>query len=516
MSFGPPPSIYTESAMSAEAARAERRRKLLVWPLAVVLVVALGAGGWLFWGDDDAEPRTETVAAQSRLDVRETVEKQPASSVGNMAFRFSVDDLSPGEHYEMPGIWATDKILAKGINKTVLGLPMGTDASPGDEKWKLTLDGPICGYTRHVTVENRTAVLYRANDSEDEKAYCNQVAFFDLDDGRKIWSRDFPASPSGTRTGVPRNGAVQDTPSVTLTRDTVAVTWGGGTLAYGMDLGKVRWSTKATGACQDGGAAGGDALLVREECWNDDEDLAADSWQRISYKVRKVDPATGRTLWSYSAAKGVRSVDVPSSDPPVLAVSAGDTGITELLSLDDDGKNRATIRLQNGTYVGECSYEDYLLIDYCPTVAVGSKQVFLRSKDDIGAHTSNWVIGFDLATGNTTTKFESGPNALLIPVRTSGDRLLALRQSQDNITPHALVSLDPDTGKETPYYYFSLPAEASTFTSIDLNDVLVHSGRLFIGPRSVTGPAADQPQWIYLVLGIASTARDTPSTPKTP
>lgn len=30
------------------------------------------------------------------------------------AFRFSVDDMSPGEEYEMPGTWATYKALAKG------------------------------------------------------------------------------------------------------------------------------------------------------------------------------------------------------------------------------------------------------------------------------------------------------------------------------------------------------------------------------------------------------------------
>ncbi|MBV7698103.1 PQQ-like beta-propeller repeat protein [Streptomyces sp. TRM70350] len=121
-----------------------------------------------------------------------------------MAFCFSVVDMSTGERYEMPGMWATDKILAKGINRTLVGLAIGTDAKPGDEKWKLPLDGPICGYPRHVTGENRTAVLYRANDSEEERPYCDRVAFFDLDDGRKIWSHDFPASATGTRPGAPR------------------------------------------------------------------------------------------------------------------------------------------------------------------------------------------------------------------------------------------------------------------------------------------------------------------------
>jgi hypothetical protein len=508
VSFGPPPSAYTQSALSAETHAKKRRRKLLLGLLVVALVAGVGAGGWLLLSGDGGGAKTsnKTKAADGpgRLDVRETVEERPASTNGVMAFRFSVDDMSPGETYEMPGMWATDKILAKGINKTVIGLAVGTDAAPGDEKWKLPLDGPICGYTRHVTGENRTAVLYRAN--AEKGALCDHVAFFDLDDGRRIWSHDFPASPSGTYPGVPENGSVQDTPSVTLAHDTVAVTWGGGTIAYDMDLGKTRWSTKATGVCQDSGAAGGGALLVRQQCWNNDKNLPIDSWERITFKVREVDPATGRTRWTYSAAKGIRDLDVPSTDPTVLAVSAGDTGITELLSLDGDGKNRATIRLQSGTYVGECAYEEYLVLDDCPTVAVGAGQVFLRSKDQLAARTTNWIIGFDLATGNSTKKFESGPNALLIPVRTSGDQLLALRESQDHITPTALVSLDSKTGKETPYFYFNLPAEAENFTSIDFNDVLVQNGRLFFGAKTATGPAADQPKWVYLVLGIESEA----------
>ncbi|MFJ4619243.1 PQQ-binding-like beta-propeller repeat protein [Streptomyces sp. NPDC088812] len=507
MSFGPPPSVYTQSAMTAEAVRTGRRRRALLWSLAVVLVAALGTGGWFLWGAGSVGSKspTDTPSAQGRLDVRESVEEPPAGTVGTMAFRLSVDDMTPEESYEMPGMWATDKILAKGINKTLVGFRLGTDASPGDEKWKLALDGPICGYTRHVTNENRTAVLYRA--STDEEAFCDHVVFFDLDDGRRIWSHDFPVAAIGTTTGTPRNGSVQDPPSVTLTHDTVAVTWGRGTVAYGMDHGTKRWSTSNTGACHDGGAAGGGALLVREECWSDDESLAVDSWERITYKVREVDLATGRTLWTYSAAKGVRQVAVPSTDPVVLAVSAGETGFTELLSLDADGKNRATISLRNGTYVGDCSYStDYIVIDDCPTIAVGDGQVFVRSKDVIEKTTSNWIIGFDLATGDSTQKFESGANTLLIPVRMSGGRLLALRESQDHLSPTALVSLDPETGKETPYFYFELSAEAENFTSIDFNDVIVQNGRLFFGVRSATGPAADQPKWVYLVLGIESQA----------
>ncbi|MDH6624218.1 outer membrane protein assembly factor BamB [Streptomyces sp. LBL] len=320
------------------------------------------------------------------------------------------------------------------------------------------------------------------------------MAFVDLDDGRKVW--EHPFTPGG--------GA---TPSVTLTRATVAVTWGGGSQAYDMDEGRRLWRTKATGTCRDSGAAGGRALLVLVSCSR--KDTSATSWEGTTYQVRKVAPDTGRTLWTYAVASGVREIKVPSSEPAVLAVAAGDTGFTELLSLDDRGRNRATIRLESGQYLGECTDAlDYRVIDDCPTIPVGGGQVFLRSKEhDDGGHPNNWIIGFDLATGKTVKKFDSGPNELLHPVQMSGDRLLALRESSDRISPMALVDLDPKTGAETPYLYFGLPLEAESFTLTESNDILVHDGRLFFGAKEAVGPTAkDGKAWIWLALGIGSAA----------
>jgi len=63
---------------------------------------------------------------------------------------------------------ATDKFLAKGIKNTLVGLPIGTDTSPGDEVWKPQLTGLIGGCTRHVTVEDCAAVLPTSR-ADDEK-----------------------------------------------------------------------------------------------------------------------------------------------------------------------------------------------------------------------------------------------------------------------------------------------------------------------------------------------------------
>ncbi|MFE0805510.1 hypothetical protein [Streptomyces sp. NPDC058812] len=75
---------------------------------------------------------------------------------------------------------------------------------------------------------------------------------------------------------------------------------------------------------------------------------------------------------------------MPSSEPAVLAVAGGDTEITDPLSLDDKGRHRATISLRNRAYVADCACTDSLVIDDCPTIAVGAGQVFVRSKDTGG------------------------------------------------------------------------------------------------------------------------------------
>ncbi|MFE2461939.1 PQQ-binding-like beta-propeller repeat protein [Streptomyces sp. NPDC059402] len=476
--------------------------------LAVILIGALGVGGWLLWARDgkgaDASGTSGATVPQGPLDVRETVEKQPTSTSGKMAFRFSVDDMKPGEHVELPGMWATDRILAKGIDKTLVGLSIGTDAAPGDEKWRLALDGPICGFTRDVTGDNRTAVLFRANDWAEE-ALCNQVALVDLDDGRLVWEAKVPVSQAGPESG-DATGTHKDRPGVALAHGTVAVTWGGGTLGYDMKNGDTRWSTTTTAPCQDMGVAGGRGLMVREQCWSSGDNPVG-SWRDITYKLRKLDPATGEALWTYSPAKGVRDVQVPSVDPAVIAVSAGDSEVTDLISLDEQGHNRTTISLRNGAYVAECLLTDYLLIDDCPTITVGDDQVFVRSKDQPETPTWNWIIGFDLTTGKTTRKFDSGPGALLYPVRMSGDQLLALSLSEDHIAPNALAALDPSTDEEVPYLYFELPPEAQLMTMVEHNDIVVQNGRLFFGVKSAEGPAdAKTKQWSYLVLGIGSSA----------
>ncbi|MBO4259025.1 hypothetical protein [Streptomyces griseorubiginosus] len=75
-----------------------------------------------------------------------------------------------------------------------------------------------------------------------------------------------------------------------------------------MDGGRRLWRTTSTGACQDMGAAGGNALLVRQECWNDAAPL--DSTDAVTSKARKLDgPGKGQPKWVYLAF-GIESMAI--------------------------------------------------------------------------------------------------------------------------------------------------------------------------------------------------------------
>ncbi|TGA92480.1 PQQ-binding-like beta-propeller repeat protein [Streptomyces sp. MZ04] len=494
MSFGPPPSSYTQSTLVADSARRNRRRRTLIGVVSTVLIVLLCAGGGFLWfGNDDPargdDKSPSDAVPQGRLDVRQTAEKRPANTSGRMAFRFSADDMAPGEEYTTPGTWATDKILAKGINRTLVGFEIGKDAEAGDETWSIRLSGPICGVTRHVTVQGRTAVLHRSG--EDEDSPCDRVTFVDLDKGEKIWEKGFPTSD--TVFG-------QDATSVTLTHATVAVTWGDGSTAYDMDTGDRLWKKGRVSDCKHTGLAGGRGLLMLLSCVHPKE---------TTYQVRKLDPRTGDAKWTYQAADGIKGVSLLSAEPAVIAPAAGDVEVTHLISLDDRGKQRATIGLESGRYVVDCEDPlDFGAVDNCPSTVVSGDQVFLTSREDPHGDmidNANRIVSFDLSTGKTVLKFESGRNQLLHPLRMSGDQLLAFRDSTDHITPSALVSLNPKTGKETPYFYFALPTEAWPLTEPDTNDIVVQNGRLYLSAPRATGPTGGKKkEWVWLTVGIES------------
>jgi outer membrane protein assembly factor BamB len=486
--------MYTQSALAADDARRRRRTKLL-GVVAVVVAAALGVGGWLLLSAGDSTPADGkvTVAAQRPDEIRETAEKIPLSPEGRLMVEADEENLSKSTETNpryAPGTWATGKVVAKGVASRVVGYNIALDAE--EKAWTLDLGGHICATSRHVTADGRTAVVIQRPEPKgaEKEGVCDQVVFFDLDTGKKVWQKKMPGADFAYVTNT----------NLTLTKGVVAVAWGRGSVAYDMKTGEKLWNSAMDSSCEDKAFAGGRALLALLSCGELPD---------ITYKVQKLDPRTGKPRWTYKIADGVQTTYLPSSDPPVLAVAAGDSVVTDLISLDGEGKYLTTISL-NGydakcgdRYFGSAYFGEF---ENCDGVVVGRTQAYVMSKENIATdQPSDSIVAFDLATGKTAGKFDGRDLQMIYPLRMSGDDLLIYRRGAGTVAPAAVVSWNPRTDKETPFLLFQLPEDDDAeLSDPERSDIIVQQGRVFFAKRELVRDDEYPTDSVLMVIGIGS------------
>jgi outer membrane protein assembly factor BamB len=459
--------------------------------VACVLAAVLGAGGWLMWlqpGPKTADS-TPAVARQAPDEIRETVEKAPRNAEGKLLVDLVED---PDKVHYAPGTWATRKIFAKGFGSRVEAFKIGEGED--EAAWTLELSGPICATTDHVTADGHTAVLVQPTKRRGtgDEGICDELVFFDLDNGKVLWRKQLPGAEKAYVTNV----------NLTMARGTVALAWGLGSVAFDMKAGKQLWKTTGGSACTDQGFAGGRALLALLRCGDEADPV---------FKVQKVDPRTGRPQWTYRVDRGIKRVYLPSSEPPVLAVEAGDIWVTDLITLDDQGRRLAAISMEGKRYTPMCGTRyggmvGFGTVEYCDGMVVGRTEVFVASEDTSEqGQPANWIMAFDMKTGRTVRKFDGRAMQPVFPLRMSGDRLLVFRQSANGIGPDAVVLWNPSTGNETPFLLFTLPIEVSYgLGRPDHADIVVEQGRAFFARREIIPDRKHPRDLVKAVIGIGA------------
>ncbi|MEU8958357.1 PQQ-binding-like beta-propeller repeat protein [Streptomyces sp. NPDC048518] len=484
MSFGPPPpSAYTQSTLAVGARK--RRRTVLVLGVVLALTATLFAGGWALWSLTDGEDSAPSAAQQPPDAIRETVETVPKTPEGELAVGWT-EELKEGRTASTKGTWVSGSIAAKSFADVIRGLEIGT----AEEKWETRFAGPLCAVTRHVSVDGRTAVAVpgkrpaksghaKGDKGPQPRTTCDHLAVVDIDTGKKLWEKPLPAE-SGGSTDV----------NVTMTRGTVVATWGRGSAAYDMTTGKRLWSDVKVRSCTDVGFAGGRGLLALQSCGD-----SADP----RFRVQKVSPRTGKTEWTYRVAEGINSVYLASSEPPVIAVSTGEEGTIEYLhSLDDRGRHRATITLTDRRYVHNCDETFSAEVERCSGVVVGHRQLYVATepRDMFEAGLSkkkpNEIVAFDLRTGKAVRTFDAKPDRPMYPVRMSGDKVIAYRESA-GAALSSMVRLDPATGKER--LLLILP-DSSDRPSMDMFaddfDIVYERGTVVFGKKEAQRQTGEQ------------------------
>jgi outer membrane protein assembly factor BamB len=474
VSFGPPPSVYTESTLVAESRK--RRRRLLALGATTTALAVLFAGIWALSYDRSDTPSDQSPAAadQAPDGIRETIERRPATPEGVNAVARRAEGVEAGQNVEAMGSWATGRTFAKTLGNSITGYKISTNR----EAWELGFPGSVCAATPHVTVDGRTAVAFASEPATPDPAgtamsgRCDGIAMFDIDTGKRLWHVKLPVERL-----VPTR--------VTMTRGKVIAAWEDGSAAYSMTDGNPLWSHTAGPACGDSGYAGGKALVRVVKCGN-----AANR----RFRVEGTNPRTGKPLWTYAVAPGVQDVRLVSASPVVIAVAAGDLTITDLISLGDQGEFRAAISVPIQNYVTKCGDGIDVTgpVETCDAVVVGERQLHIATEARDGSAVSargqvaNEIVAFDLATGKSVRKFDAKAGRPMYPVRMSGDKLIAARQSYSASTPSAAVSIDPASGKEALLLLFGTVGMPPFY---DL-DIRYEHGRIFFAATGIAGPGS--------------------------
>ncbi len=486
MSFGPPPSVYTESTLAAENRR--KRRRLFTLGATTTALALLLAGIWVLSYDGNGTPSDQSPAALSQApdDIRETIERRPATPEAVSAVERRAEGIKAGQNVKATGTWATAKTFAKTVGNRITGYRVSTNR----EAWKLTFPGGVCAATPHVTADGRTAVAFSSQPTDPSggtmSGPCDRIAMFDIDTGKRLWHVELPEQRL-----VPAR--------VTMTRGKVVAAWEDGSAAYAMANGKPLWSHTPGPACGDSGYSGGEALVRVVKCGNADN---------RRFRVEGTDPGTGKPLWSYAVSPGVQEVRLISSSPVVIAVAAGDSVVTDLISLGDQGEFRATISVPVQNYLTKCGDGIDVTgpVETCEAVVVDERRLYVatqaRGTGTASAHgqVANEIVAFDLATGKSAGKFDARAGRPMYPVRMSGDRLIAVRESTSAHTPSAAVSIDPGSGKETLLLLYGTVG----MLPFEYLDVRYEHGRVFFAATSLDGPVSkdDEGEGLWLADGF--------------
>lgn len=436
--------------------------KVLGVVAAVVAVVLIAGGVFLFTGDDGDDSADEAGGGPG------------SGPAAEQLFTLQQSDAPAQDAQGVDGSWVTEKTYAKSTINAV----EGHRVSSGKRTWRIPLDGPVCAASPHMTDDNRTAVAF-----EKGSGGCNTVAVFSVETGDKLWEKPIPKGEHIFGGGMT---------NLTVAEDTVAISWTGGFVAYGIDGGPPVWKSKETGeTCEHARYGGGAKLLVVLECGGK------------SLTLNRLDPKTGHNTWDVRLPAGLdggNSVRVIDTDPVVLVLGTGGESASEIMTIDDKGEIETTIslgkRYEPGCGLGTVGSEA------CFNVVATDDNVFVSTKErGTTLSETNEVMAFDFHTGKSRWKSGAGGKRTIFPVTTVGKNVIAYTPpALDDGGKGAEVSrIEPEQGKRT--------------TIMRLPDKTWERQSAFIVPgRGFTAPVTYDNGRLFLQRGIVS-GQDDGDTP---
>ncbi|MGW5326266.1 outer membrane protein assembly factor BamB family protein [Streptomyces sp. NPDC004014] len=411
------------AVMQAQPGGGRNNAALLIIVAAVVAIALIVGGGVWYAKSSGGDGKKDETASSSGGEGgtggkdgatggtpsggTEKVPSDPASKV-----LFQVGMPQTKDTVVTSGSWLTSSVYAKsGVAEIV-----GYNPAAGTKMWTIKLPGPVCTASKHVTEDNKTAVVFQPKmPKKGSSEGCSQVAAIDLDKGTRLWTRT-----------VKNGDYTANLQNVTVSQHTVAVGSSNGGAAFDIGTGKALWQPKPEDACSDAGYGGGPKLVAVRKCG---------SYGERQLHIQTIDAVSGKVISDYKMAAGIEYAGIVSTDPLVVAADVGDSaddgsGISDYFSIDNKtGKLLTRISAPSDTYAGRC--DSITRVEDCREVVAGDGRLYVPTEEHDGSgdySKTNEIVVFDLATGKQTgQRAEAGDGYTLSPLRMDGGNLIAYK-----------------------------------------------------------------------------------------
>ncbi|NEC65719.1 PQQ-binding-like beta-propeller repeat protein [Streptomyces sp. SID9727] len=366
------------------------------------------------------------------------------------------------------GPWFAGDVVVRALFHTVTGYSV----SDGTPRWSLRLPATMCSAPSQPTADGRIVLGIRHDSAAD--AECDTLQMVDLRTGKAGW-----------RTSYVREGAWDGLSDLAMSTngDTVTVGRTGRTEGFRISDGK-RLFGERPGNCQPFGLASGPVAIAAVSCHTADD-------QYKDQQVQRIDPATGKALWTYKLKKDWEVAQILSVSP--LVVSLKQPEKWAILVLNADGTYRSQLSGGPGDLQLKCERDMMSLgrnLDNCVGVAADEKTFYMRTDyGEFGDLHANKIAAFDLATGKFRWSAASPEGQAVTPLRTEDGKLLMYVHAAKG--KGGGIAVLPSTGG-TPRFVQRHPVSGADLERGIYEPRIVYTGgRALLTPSRLSGISGD-------------------------
>lgn len=375
-----------------------------------------------------------------------------------------------------------------GLNEVI-----GYDPASGKETWTMPLKGLSCAASPEITEDGVTVVISEGSKRSKTNKYpgCTEVTAFNLNTGKPLWTKSV---------GEGSEKAKFEEASITGTTVAVGAGLDGGA-GFDLTTGEILWQPKVE-ECEDLGYRGGEQLVAVRKCGEYGEE---------KIEVQLLNPKDGSVQWTYKLPAGIDNAKVISTKPVVFGVESDPdnptgTGTSDIFSLDESGKLRTKITMEDEKYDHDCGVGK---IHDCKGILVGNDKLYVPTRQHDGTKEysrTNEVISFSLATGKTAgDRADAGDGYEIFPIRMDGGNIIAYKQGPYD-KGSEVVSINGGSFEQTKLLV--TPASEQVRNAISSmvpksSEMLYTDGRLFMGQDLISKPTSSTGEK-YTAIGFGA------------